>query len=178
MTQEDRRWAEVAADLEFESLSTIRGLAEKWAASLTAGLGVVGLAALLESVDKFNKLGSPEKTIAQVSFTVAIVLALLASGFAIAAAQGTAKHAFIPGGAALREYSIEAVDNALRWLKFSRVLALIAVMAVLVAGYCLWFGDRAKGSATVIELPADSQFCSGGSAAEDSDANYVVRCGD
>jgi hypothetical protein len=177
MTVEDRRWAQKGAELELESLTNIRGLAEKWAASLTGALGVVGLAALFEGADKFAKLDEPWKTVAQVSFTVSIVLALLATILSIAAAQGAAKRAFIPGGTALRQYSRDAVDAALEALKWSRILAAVAVAGVLIAGYCLWFGDRAKGSATVIELPKGSELCPATAASPpESDADYVIRC--
>jgi hypothetical protein len=180
MTVEDRVWAEKAGELELDALKTIRGLAEKWAASLTGALGVVGLAALLEGSDKFNKLDRPWKAIAQIGFTAAIVLALIATALSIAAAQGAAKRVFVPGGTALRDYSRTAVNDALRSLKYSRILAVVASAGVLIAGYCLWFGDRAKGSASVIELPAGSQPCPPGVGTVDvakSDADIVVRCG-
>jgi hypothetical protein len=179
MTIDDRKWAARASELELGALTAIRGLAEKWAASLTAGLGVVGLAAVFQTADKFAKLAAPWKAIAQVSFTLAVVVALVATGFAIAAAQGAAKRLFIPSGVALRDYSRTAVNHALTWLKVSRILAAIAACLVLVSGYCLWFGDRAKGSPSVIELPAGSQPCPAGVSDLDpakSDADFVVRC--
>ena len=181
MTVEDRAWAEKAGELELSSLSAIRGLAEKWAASLTSALSVVGLAALFGGADRFDKLDDPGKTIAQISFTLAVLLALVATAMSIAAAQGSAKRTFVPGGTALREYSRRAVNSALGLLKWSRILAGMAAAMVLIAGYCLWFGDRAKGSATVIELPVGSDACAAGGktvGSEESDADYVVRCGE
>lgn len=179
MTVEARAWAEKADKLELESLATIRGLAEKWAASLATALGVVGLAALFEDAGKFDKLEPTWALVAQVSFTAAALLALLATALSIAAAQGTAQRTFVPGGTALREYSKKAVDDALDWLKCSRILAGIAAAAVLVAGYCLWFGEQAKDSATVIELPANPELCASGRAVsrpDAPDADFVVRC--
>jgi hypothetical protein len=179
MTVEDRLWADQAEKLELEALTAIRGLAEKWAASLTSALGVVGLAALFQSASKFDQLDDPWKAIAQICFTLAVLLALVASGLSIAAAQGAAKRVFVPGGAALREYSKSAVDDALRYLKLSRILAALAAVAVLGTAYCLWFGNRADSSATVIELPAGSQTCTGAgkTGVRTSDADFVVRCG-
>jgi hypothetical protein len=179
MTVEDRLWADQAEKLELEALTAIRGLAEKWAASLTSALGVVGLAALFQSAGKFDKLDDPWKAIAQICFTLAVLLALVASGLSIAAAQGAAKRVFVPGGAALREYSKSAVHDALRDLKVSRILAALAAVAVLGTAYCLWFGNRAESSATVIELPAGSQTCAGAGKTDvtTSDADFVVRCG-
>jgi hypothetical protein len=98
MTVEDRRWADQAEKLELEALTAIRGLAEKWAASLTSALGVVGLAALFQSAGKFDDLDNPWKAIGQICFTLAVLLALVASGLSIAAAQGAAKRVFVPGG--------------------------------------------------------------------------------
>jgi hypothetical protein len=180
MTHQDRQWAELAAKRELEGLATIRGLAEKWAASLTGVLGVVGLAALIDKAETFGKLDSPWKEIAEVSFLLALVLTLVASAFAIAAAQGTSQRFFIPSGAALRLYSIQAVDDALRYLKRSRILALLATIGVLIAGVCLWFGDQAQGGPTVIEVPDAAGFCAGvtdESQTSDSDSDFLLRCG-
>lgn len=179
MTVEDRLWASKAAELEIEALGGIRGLAEKWAASLTGVLGVVGLASLFQGADKFAKLTEPWKSVAQISFTLAVVLALVATALSIAAAQGTAERVFIPGGTALRDYSRTSVDSALCRIKWSRILAALAVVCVLTAGYCLSFGDRAPGSATVIELPAGSSACPAGVTPIDlknTKADVVVIC--
>lgn len=180
MTVEERAWADQADKLELEALSGIRGLAEKWAASLTTALGIAGLGALFESAGKFDKLGGAWKAVAKISFSAAVVLALTATVLATTAAQGTTKRLFIPGGSALREYSRRAVASALVLLKWSRISAVLAALGLLVAGYCLWFGTHAQGSATVIELPKASQFCPSGTATGDaakSDADIVVRCG-
>lgn len=178
MTRQDRRWAELAVKREQEALAIIRGLAEKWAASLTGALGVAGLAALIDKSATFSKLEEPWKTCAEISFVLAIVLALFATGFAIAAAQGTAKRYFIPAGSALKHYSEEAVKDALKQLRRSRIAAAIAAAAVLLAGGLLWFGDQTQPKATVIELPSSSQLCGGAAPLpKTSDASYRVQCG-
>ena len=174
----DRRWAEKAIEREFEALPAIRGLAEKWAASLTSILGVVGLAALLEGADTFDKLDSPWRQIAEWSFIVAAVAALLAMAMAVAAAQGTSQRTFVPGGSALREYAETSVDSALRQLARSRWLAAFAATLVLAAAGCLWLGEEKEGKPTVIEVHG-TEFCAtlGAAAGEASeDASIVVRC--
>lgn len=178
MNRQDRRWAELAVERKQEALATIRGLAEKWAASLTAALGVVGLTALIDKSATFAKLDEPWMTIAEISFVLAILLALVATAFAIAAAQGTAKRYFIPAGTALREYSEEAVSDALKRLRISRIVAALAAAAVLAAGGILWFGDEAKSKPTTIELPANAQLCADANPLpEQTDASYRIRCG-
>jgi hypothetical protein len=178
MTRQDKRWAELAAKRELEALANIRGLAEKWAASLTGALGVVGLAALLDKSATFAKLDDPWKGIAEVSFVLAVVLALVSTVFAVMAAQGTAKRYFIPAGTALKHYSEESVKAALWQLRLSRTIAAVAAAAFLLAGSMLWFGDKAASSPTVIELPAGTQLCDGAAPPpKDSDAGYQVRCG-
>ena len=85
----------------------------------------------------------------------------------------------MPSGAALRAYSEEAVDEALRRLNVSRWLAVLAALGVLVSAGCLWFGEPAAGSATTIQVPAGSELCPNGAEATarpGSDVDYVVRC--
>ena len=178
MSRQGRRWAELAVKRETEALPTIRGLAEKWAASLTAALGVVGLTGLIDKSETFSKLESGWKTVAEVSFVLATVLGLVATALAILAAQGSAKRYFLAGGSALKQYSKEAVDTVLTLLKWSRIVAGLAAACILIAGGCLWFGDRAAGKPTAIELPAGSQLCQGAAPSpESSEADFEVFCG-
>lgn len=176
MDAQARRWAEAANALELSALADVRALAEKWAAALTGALGVVGLAALIEGAETFDKLDDPWKWLAKLSFFVAAVLALIATVLAVLAAQGTSKRVFIPGGSALREYATTAVDDALGRLSASRWLAAGAVAAVLLAAGLLSFAPKASSGPTVIEIQG-SQLCPAGSTVtRTSDAGYVIRC--
>ena len=91
-------------------------------------------------------------------------------------AHGSAKATF--AGGRLKQYSKEADDKALTLLKWSRILAGVAAACILIAGGCLWFGDRDAGKPTAIELPAGSQLCQGAAPPpESSEADFEVLCG-
>jgi hypothetical protein len=178
MNSSDQRWAEEADKRELEALPSIRGLAEKWAASLSGALGVVGLAALIEGADTFDRLDEPWRAIGQCGFVLAAVLALVATALAVLAAQGTAKRTFVPGGSALRDYAESAVDKALKLLAVSRWLAVGAVFSVIVAAGCLWFGAEKPGEPTTIEVHGSGELCAPAAhvGATSGDADIVVRC--
>src|SRR4051812_13016645 len=88
---EDRWWAEKAAELQRDALPSLRTSAEKWAATLTGVLSVVGLAALIEGADTFDDLQDLEQTLAKLAFFGAGVLALVATGLAAQAAHQSGK---------------------------------------------------------------------------------------
>lgn len=174
----DRRWAAKAQQLELEALPNIRSAAEKWAASLTGLLGVVGLAAVIEGADVFDALKNPWEIAGQLTFFGAAVAALIASGFAIWAAVEVTPKVFLPGGDALRATAKKAVENAVFRLAVSRIVAGVAVVLVLASAACLWWGAEDASKPKVID-GTGTALCGAGSApapAAPKDAAFALRC--
>jgi hypothetical protein len=174
---EDRRWTEKAQELQRDALPDVRSTAEKWAASLTGVLGVVGLAALIEGADKFASLRNPEQWIGKACFFAAALLTLCATGFATAAAQGSGRMVWMPYSENLREDARREVKKAAARLAASRWLAGIAVAFVLGSAFALWWGRGAASSPTVIEVQG-SKLCSDSfiNVKPAPGTKYVVHC--
>jgi hypothetical protein len=178
----DLAWQKKANELELEALPTLRGTAEKWAASLSGILAAVGLAVLLDGPELFNKLDDSPEKIAKGALFAAVVLGLIATLFATYAAQGTSKRIFLPGSGSLRELSQKAVENAARALLISRIVALAAVIATLVSAWTLMWGakDPPESKVTEIEVVGCSELGAGDEAAletgSSSEPAYRIRC--
>jgi hypothetical protein len=91
LTADERRWTAKPTELETEALPSLRASAETWAAALTGGLGVVGLAALIKGPEAFKAVEGSQKDIAEGLFFAAAGAALIATALATLAAQRTVK---------------------------------------------------------------------------------------
>jgi hypothetical protein len=174
----DRKWMAKSEELELNALPTIRGAAEKWAASLTGILGAVGVAALLDGAKEFDGVRDPEQTIGKLVFFAAVLSALWATKHAIQAAQMATPRVFLPGGSALRSASGTAVESAVKHLKSSRTFAAVAVVLVLLAAAVVWWGRGTDSKPTVIEIRG-STLCENGGGQRgkpDESAKYVLQC--
>jgi len=178
VTDSDRRWAVKARELELEALPNIRFAAEKWATNLTGLLGVVGLAAVIEGANVFDGLRQPWQTVGQAAFFGAALIALVATGAAIWAATEATPKVFLPGGDILRATSRAAVENAVKRLALSRVLAGVAVSFVFVSAACLWWGEESKGRPKIVDATGTA-LCGPGSARAPkppAGTDFALRC--
>ena len=174
----DLAWAKRADQLQLESLSTIRTSAERWAGTLTGLLGAVGIASILDGPDRFNDLSSAAETISKAAFSVAAVLTLIGAGLAIVAAQSTSRRILLPTAGSYQEASEEAVRSATRCLTASRWLVALAVVATLIAGGCLWWGDRDEPSARRVDVRGCLATSTQGQPNATRPPDLIVRCQD
>jgi hypothetical protein len=65
-TAEDQAWEKRALEMQLEALDRVRSTAEKWAGSISAILGIFGVAAVIEGPDDFSKIEEPYSLIAGV----------------------------------------------------------------------------------------------------------------
>lgn len=140
--QADRRWQRKAEELRLGALSAARASAERWAGSLTAILGAVSLAALLEGPEKFNALTPTWEAIGKGAFFVAAAAGLAALWLAATTARVARLKTYLPTGPELKRTSNAAVSSALNKLAWSQRFAAIAVVLALVAAFCLWWGKQ------------------------------------
>ncbi len=178
LTAEDRAWAAKAREEQVGALAKVRASAEKWAASLTTALGVVGLAALLEGPKVFTGLTDDYRWWAERLFFGASVVALIAVACATAAAHASVSKILDNSGEAYKSWVGTQIGTAQLLLKSSRWLAALAVAAVLASALLLWFGGDKPSSPTVIDATG-SAVCLGGSGSASASLDgvaYVVRC--
>lgn len=143
-TADDRKWEVEAAALAHTELAEVREAAKTWAASIGAVLGIAGTVAFVKGEDKFASLTTQEGNYA---FWLTVSAALLA-GFGIAlaafAAQGTpARYKGIDGWT-LRNVSRSRSLTAMRRLLWSKVLVVVAGLAILASAGISWKASIAE----------------------------------
>lgn len=152
------RWEKKAAELEFEALSKVRGAAEKWAATLTALLGLIGTVAIIKGPEEVGDLGDDAKLAIGVLLAIAFLAALTASLLAAYAAQGTPKDLKWPNGPGLRKWEHDEAQQAKQQLFWSRFTTVAAVLLIAAAAAVAWLADSpAKSGSTVLFTPTAGQ---------------------
>ena len=162
---DDRKWETEATELRHKALSDVRETAKAWAASITALLTIGTTVGFVKGGETFADLGGTEGNFA---FWLVIAAGLLA-GAAIAtaafAAQGTPQRYERLDGWTLSKISRERTRRATVLLLWSRVLAVIAALAVFGGFAISWQAGIGEEESTAINAIA---------VAEDGS----VRCGE
>jgi hypothetical protein len=144
LTEDDRKWEKDAAVVAHTELADIREAAKNWATSIGAILGIGGTVAFVKGEDAFAKLTTQEGNYAFWLTVTAALLAGLAIGFATFAAQGTPFRYKSIDGWTLRKVSRSGSLLALRRLLWSKVLAIVAAVAILAVAGISWKSSIAE----------------------------------
>jgi hypothetical protein len=162
VTAYDRRWEELADDLEFAALPRIRSVAERWAGSVAAVTSAFGIAGLVVGRDALSEIEDAYATAAAVLFGLAFLLALAAIVLAALAAQGSPRRMRSPSGADVRAWYAASARRAANQLLASRIAAVLSVL-VLAAGIGItWFAPSNEGdiaSAVVVTTRSGAVSC-------------------
>jgi len=164
---DDRQWEKEAAGLPHSELASVRESAKNWAASITALLTIGGTVGLVKGEEAFSKLTPGEGNFAFWLTFTAVVLAGLGIALATFAAQGTpARYKHLDGWTLSRVASEQSL-KATRLLLYSRILVVVAAIAILTTLAISW----KKGIAS--EEPNAS-----GVSAMATTADGRIRCGE
>ena len=167
------RWEELYNGITADPLQKTRAVADKWTTITSALVGVSTVFGLALGRDAFDKLN----LVAQISFAVVLVLALLVSVSAIylAALASEGKPQVIPRVEDdFIDWYRNATSIAIHNLKRSRLLALIAVILLTLALCIAWFGTEQPGSGTSILVVPKSGTMICGMLAKDKAGNLVL----
>jgi hypothetical protein len=176
VTAYDRRWEELADDLEFEALPRIRSVAERWAGSIAAVTSAFGIAGLVGGRDALSDLEDAYATAAAILFGLALMLALAAIVLAALAAQGSPKRMRSPSGADVRTWYAASARRAANQLFASRIAAVLSVL-VLAAGIGItWFApsDESDIAPAVVAVTTRSGAVSCGELRTSAQATIAV----
>jgi hypothetical protein len=166
-------WSKRASTLQLDSLKEIRGGAEKWAGSLTAVTGALGIVAIIKGPEKIEDLTSRYQIIVAVLLAIGTLLMLRGIVLAALAAQGT------PGrieftGPTLRDFTAREAEEAADLLRFSRVVTVIGVLVAGIAVALVWFGPEAKKPPSMRMVIRDNGTMVCGELTTGSDDNVLV----
>ncbi|MDG9718268.1 hypothetical protein [Streptomyces sp. DH24] len=115
--QSDRRWAQLARELEFSQLPERRRQAEGWRTGLTGLATLLAVLVTLKGRDDLSRLPPTARNVATVLIALAFLLLVAGSILAVRAAHGSPGERVLLAGQALRDWTrqeIRRVDKALR----------------------------------------------------------------
>jgi hypothetical protein len=164
---DDRQWDKEAAAISHGELAAVRESAKNWAASIAALLTIGGTVGLVKGEEAFSKLTPGEGNFAFWLTLTAVVMTGLGIALATFAAQGTPSRYRHLDGWTLSKVSSEQSLKAMRFLLYSRILVVVATIAVLTTLAISW----KKGIAS--EEPA-----AGGVSAMVTTEDGRSRCGE
>ncbi|MEU1130904.1 hypothetical protein ABZ383_13750 [Streptomyces sp. NPDC005900] len=134
----DRRWAELARDLEFTRLPELRRQAEGWRTGLTGLTALLAVLVLLKGQDSLTALPAWARHTATGLLLTAFVLLVVGSLLAVRAAHGVPGGEILLGGQSLRRWTereVSRVTRALGWASLCCVLGVSLVAGALVLAW-------------------------------------------
>ncbi|MEU5268054.1 hypothetical protein AB0G77_05770 [Streptomyces hygroscopicus] len=137
-TRSDRRWAELARELEFTRLPELRRQAEGWRTGLTGLTSLLAVLLLLKGRDNLNDLPGWARGTAVGLLVAAFLLLITGSLLAARAAHGAPEREILLGGQTLRRWTEREVDRvrrALAWAFLCCVLGMISVVGALLVAW-------------------------------------------
>ncbi|MEU0811365.1 hypothetical protein [Streptomyces sp. NPDC005970] len=158
-TRSDRRWAELARELEFTRLPELRSQAEGWRTGLTGLTALLAVLVLLKGRDDLNGLPDWARNTATGLLVAAFLLLTTGSLLAVRAAHGAPERQILLGGQALRrwtEQEVTRVSRALAWASLCCVLGVISVVGALIVA---WVTTSAPSASPVEVRTATATVC-------------------
>jgi hypothetical protein len=149
--QSDRRWAELARELEFSQLQELRKQAEGWRAGLTALTGLLAALAVLKGRENLADLPAAARYAAMVLTAVAFLLFVSGSVLAVRASHGRPGSEILLGGQALRRWTEREVVRVRRSLSIASVCCLAGVAAI-VSGIAVAWLNTAPPSPNLVKV--------------------------
>lgn len=158
-SRSDRRWAELARELEFTRLPELRRQAEGWRTGLTGLTALLAVLVLLKGRDNLADLPAAARATATGLMVTAFALLTTGSLLAVRAAHGAPEREILLGGQALRRWTEQEtarVTRALAWAYVCCVLGLILVVGALVVA---WVTTQDSGTHPVVVRTGTGVVC-------------------
>lgn len=144
--QSDRRWAELARELEFGQLQELRKQAEGWRTGLTALTGLLAALAVLKGRENLADLPAAARNAAMILTAVSFLLFVTGSVFAVRAAHGRPGAEVLLGGQSLRRWTEHEVVRVRRSLFVASVCCLTGIAAIAGGVAVAWLNTAPPGN--------------------------------
>ncbi|MEV5143444.1 hypothetical protein AB0L14_03125 [Streptomyces sp. NPDC052727] len=158
-TRSDRRWAELARELEFTRLPDLRRQAEGWRTGLTGLTALLAVLVLLKGRDDLGDLPEAARATATGLLMTAFVLLLMGSLLATRAAHGAPEREILLGGQALRRWTEQEVARVTRALAWAALCCGLGVILVVGALGVAWVTTRDSGPRPVVVRTDTDVLC-------------------
>ncbi|MGA4843067.1 hypothetical protein [Streptomyces sp. G45] len=126
--QSDRRWSQLARELEFTQLDELRGRAEGWRNGLAGLTALLAVLVVLKGRDDLGALPAGARRAAMVLVAASFVLLLTGSVLAVLAAHGRPRERILLAGQSLRRWSEREAARILRLLPLALGCCLLGVV--------------------------------------------------
>lgn len=153
--QSDRRWAELARELELGQLQELRKQAEGWRTGLTALTGLLAALAVLKGRENLADLPAAARNAAMILTAVAFLLLVIGSVFAVRAAHGRPGSEVLLGGQALRRWTEHEIVRVRRSLSIASVCCLTGVLAIASGVAVAWL-NTAPSSGNLVKVTTNA----------------------
>ncbi|MBT2900879.1 hypothetical protein [Streptomyces sp. McG3] len=151
----DRRWAELARELEFTTLPELRKQAEGWRTGLTGLTALLAVLVLLKGRDDLTALPDWARNTAAGLVMSSFGLLLIGSLLAVRAAHGAPGREILLGGQELRRWTEQEVSRVRRALGRATACCVLGVVLVVGALVLAWMTTKAAPTHPV-ELRTES----------------------
>ncbi|MFJ6578794.1 hypothetical protein ACIQMY_22845 [Streptomyces sp. NPDC091368] len=155
----ERRWAELARDLEFTRLPELRRQAEGWRTGLTGLTALLAVLVLLKGRDNLVDLSAVARAVATGLLITAFVSLVVGSLLAARAAHGAPEREILLGGQALRRWTGQEVARVTRALAWAYLLCVLGVILVVGALVIAWLTTPDSDSKPVVVRTTTGVLC-------------------
>lgn len=155
----DRRWAELARELEFTQLDQLRKQAEGWRNGLVGLTALVTVLAVLKGRDDLTKLPSPWQTVATVLLGAAYLFLVAGSLVAVRASFGKPGDMLHLGGQSLRKWTLTEIRRVRLALYLSMTAFALGMTLVAAALGVSWTHTEDPAADLVKVATTAGDFC-------------------
>ncbi|MFJ4871726.1 hypothetical protein [Streptomyces sp. NPDC088757] len=171
----DRRWAELARDLEFNQLPELRRQAEGWRTGLTGLTGLLGVLTVVKGQDQLSGLSGATARWAVALVLSAFAILVLGALLAVRASHGRPEREIVLGGQALRRWTSEEIRRIRHRLRWAAVCCVSGLALVVAATCVIWSATPAPTSYTVRVGTLREELC--GELMDADPHGFTIRTG-
>lgn len=132
-SRSDMRWADMAAELEFTQLDSVRATASKWRDVLVSLVALISTAIAIGGPRSAQGLAACDRIIVGLLLGVSLATLLAAVVVSASASFGIPTKIALTGEA-LRSWSSDTTTCAVRSIKISLVLFVVGISGVAISG--------------------------------------------
>lgn len=161
---DDVKWNDEAAAIPHTALANVRGVAEKWGATVAALLGIFGVVVFAKGPDALTDIPGDDAYAVLGLALLAVLAAALATFYGALAAQGTPTNLKNLNGWTLKQLYSNRLPQVLKLLRWSRLLTVAAVLLIFGAVTIGWLSaldarGAAKGQNALVTQDDGNVLC-------------------
>ncbi|MEU8931016.1 hypothetical protein AB0D30_14110 [Streptomyces sp. NPDC048409] len=155
----DRRWAQLARELEFSQLDGLRRQAEGWRNGLTGLTTLFAVLVTLKGRDDLSQLPATARNTAAALLATAFFTLLIGSVLAVRAAHGRPGSSVLLAGQALRRWTEEETVRITGALRQATVCCVAGILLVFGAVGIAWATTESPPDHLVRVVTMDGERC-------------------